>query len=140
MQKLVFVVDDLDTNLTQAETALEEHYTVLTMSSAEKMFKLLGKMTPQLILLDIEMPGLNGFDAMDRLQADSKFATIPVIFVTAKRDTEIEERCYDMGAADFVPKPFADVGLLNRVRTHINLRALLKDCPEYGKTIGAKAM
>ena len=128
MQKIIFAVDDSDTNLTHVEDVLEQHYCVLTMSSAEKMFELLGKMTPQLILLDIEMPGMSGLEAMDILQADRRHASIPVIFLTAKKCIDVEDKCFSMGAADFISKPFANRGLLSRVETHITVRSLLKEC------------
>lgn len=129
MKRIVFIVDDSDTNLTQAKEVLDNHYTVITMSSAQKMFTLLGKVTPQLILLDIEMPEMNGFEAMERLLADHK--SIPVIFLTAQRDAVIEAKCFEMGAVDFISKPFTPNGLLTRVRTQMNIHDLIKERNEY---------
>jgi putative two-component system response regulator len=68
--KSIFVVDDSDTNLSMAETVLEDKYNVMTMPSAAKMFTLLDKMTPDLILLDIEMPEMNGFTALQKLKSN----------------------------------------------------------------------
>ena len=131
MKKIVFIVDDSDTNLTQAKEVLDNHYTVITMSSAEKMFKLLSKVTPQLILLDIEMPEMNGFEAMERLRADREQSTIPVVFLTAQRDAAVEAKCFEMGAVDFISKPFTPNGLLTRVRTQMNIRDLIRERDEY---------
>ncbi|MCL2617221.1 MAG: response regulator [Defluviitaleaceae bacterium] len=125
MRKTIFIVDDSDTNLTQAEEVLEDHYTVITMSSAEKMFHLIDKKTPNLILLDIEMPEMDGLEAMERLQADNRLSAIPVIFLTGQREAATETRCFEMGAADFIGKPFTAPGLLRRVKTQLCLRELL---------------
>ena len=87
MQKTVFVVDDSITNLGVAEAALEKHYRVITMTSAAKMFELLEKVKPDLILLDVAMPEMNGFDAMKLLKAHESHAPIPVMFLTALQDS-----------------------------------------------------
>jgi putative two-component system response regulator len=81
MQKIVFVVDDYDANLIMAATILEGEYQVLTMPSAEKMFFLMDKKRPSLILLDIEMPEMDGYGAIRKLKADPRTADIPVIFL-----------------------------------------------------------
>jgi putative two-component system response regulator len=71
LMKTIFAVDDSDTNLATAKKALEGRYRVLTMPSAAKMFALLEKISPDLILLDIEMPEMDGFDALLRLKSDT---------------------------------------------------------------------
>jgi len=68
MQKTIFVVDDKDTNLSMAKEALKEQYRVMTLPSAAKMFALIEKITPDLILLDIEMPEMDGFEALHPLK------------------------------------------------------------------------
>ena len=114
--KTIFVVDDSDTNLLKAGEALEDQYRVLTMPSAAKMFTLLEKMTPDLILLDIEMPEMNGFEAIQRLKApDSPAKNIPVIFLTGHSDTAMQTQGRELGAVDIIAKPFAAPDLLERV-------------------------
>ena len=117
--KTIFVVDDSDTNLATAEEALEDHYRVMTLPSAEKMFALLEKMTPDLILLDIEMPVMNGFEAIEKLKANSLWSLIPVIFLTGTTNTTIEEKSLKLGAAGIITKPFSSSVLLDCIESHI---------------------
>ena len=113
--KTIFVVDDSDTNLAMAEEALEDHYNVMTVPSAAKMFALLEKITPDLILLDIEMPEMNGFDALKELKAGSS-PDIPVIFLTGTTSAEIEEQSSKLGAVGIVTKPFSADSLLDVIK------------------------
>jgi CheY-like chemotaxis protein len=116
--KTIFVVDDSDTNLAKAEEALEDHFNVMTVPSAAKMFALLEKMRPDLILLDIEMPEINGFEALERLKAGN-WADIPVIFLTGTIDASINERSSALGAAGVITKPFSSSILLEQINLHI---------------------
>jgi len=127
MSKTIFVVDDSDTNLSIAEEALEEHYRIITLPSAEKMFKLSEKITPDLILLDIEMPEMNGFQALQYLKSNDSLAHVPVIFLTSKADAETEVRGFELGVIDFITKPFSAPVLLNRIRTHLNIDDLIRE-------------
>jgi putative two-component system response regulator len=115
----IFIVDDSDTNLATAEEALEDHYNVMTVPSAMKMFTLLEKITPNLILLDIEMPGMNGFEAIQSLKANTSWANIPVIFLTGTVDAAIEEQGKKLGAVGIIAKPFSAPVLLERISAHI---------------------
>jgi putative two-component system response regulator len=115
----VFIVDDSDTNLATAEEALEDHYNVMTVPSAAKMFALLEKVRPNLILLDIEMPEMNGFEALERLKADKSMADIPVIFLTGTIDDSIKEKSAKLGAVDIISKPFSTPVLLESVKKHL---------------------
>jgi len=117
--KTIFIVDDNDTNLMSAKTALDGVYKTFALPSAEKMFKLLERITPDLILLDVAMPEMDGFQAMSVLKADEKLKVIPVIFLTAKNDAESEIRGFEMGALDFIDKPFSAPVLIKRIETHI---------------------
>jgi putative two-component system response regulator len=125
--KKIFVVDDSDTNLSMAETVLEDKYSVMTMPSAAKMFSFLEKMIPDLILLDIEMPEMNGFTALEKLKSESKWSEIPVIFLTGRDDTEVEARGLGMGAVDFITKPFSAPVLLNRIRIHLDINGIIRE-------------
>jgi len=117
--KTIFVVDDSDTNLAMAEDALEDHYNVMTVPSAEKMFSLLEKITPDLVLLDIEMPVMNGFEALKRLKASNLWANLPVIFLTGTTNASIEEQSSKLGAVGIVIKPFTADSLLDRIKPHV---------------------
>ena len=127
MRKTIFVVDDNDTNLSMAKEALKEQYKVLTLPSAEKMFALMDKVTPDLILLDIEMPDMDGFQALRQLKNTAGHADIPVIFLTGMTDAQIEVRGFQLGAIDFVTKPFSAPVLINRIRTHLDVDDLVRE-------------
>jgi putative two-component system response regulator len=125
--KTIFVVDDSDTNLSMVEDALENKYQVMTMPSAAKMFTLLEKITPDLILLDIEMPDMNGFEALLCLKSSHLYDNIPVIFLTGYTDNEIEAHGFEMGVVDFITKPFSTPVLLNRIKTHLDIDELIRE-------------
>ena len=116
--KTIFVVDDSDTNLAIAEEALEDRFNVMTVPSAAKMFSLLEKITPDLILLDVEMPEMNGFEALERLKAaGSSLANIPVIFLTGTINASIEQKCSKFGAVGVISKPFSQSVLIERINS-----------------------
>ena len=121
----IFIVDDAGSNLAMAKQALEGQYRVITMTSAAKMFNFLEKMMPDLILLDIEMQEMDGFAALEKLQQGERTAKIPVIFLTAQSDAVNEARGFEIGAVDFIRKPFSEPVLLNRVACHLHIADLI---------------
>jgi len=133
--KTIFIVDDNDTNLMAAKTALDTTYKTFALPSAAKMFKLLEKITPDLILLDVDMPEMDGFQAMSVLKSDEKLKTIPVIFLTAKNDAGSEIRGFEMGALDFINKPFSAPVLIKRIETHIETDRLIKESQQAVRDI-----
>ena len=133
--KTIFIVDDNDTNLMAAKTALDGAYKTYALPSAEKMFKLLEKITPDLILLDVDMPAIDGFQAMSVLKSDEKLKPIPVIFLTAKNDVEFEIHGFEMGALDFINKPFSAPVLIRRIKTHIDTDRLIKESQQAVRDI-----
>ncbi|MCL2826342.1 MAG: response regulator [Eggerthellaceae bacterium] len=124
---MIFVVDDNDTNLSMAKEALKGQYRVMTLPSAKKMFALLEKITPDLILLDIEMPEMDGFEALQGLKANIEYKDIPVIFLTSMTDAAIEARGFQLGVVDFIAKPFSAPVLLNRMKTHLDIDELIRE-------------
>ena len=142
MQKTIFVVDDNITNLALAKDALKDYYNVVTMPSAVKMFKMLEKRIPELILLDIEMPEMDGFEALVRLKAQENLASILVIFLTSMTDEAIEVRGFQLGAIDFITKPFSAHILQNRLKTHLDIDQLIRERTEqlHQKTIKLQAL
>jgi putative two-component system response regulator len=127
MRKTIFIVDDIDTNLIIAKEALKDQYRVMTLPSAAKMFLMLEKITPDLILLDIEMPEMNGFEALTLLKQSSLYAGIPVIFLTGMSDPELEVRGFQLGVIDFILKPFSEPVLRNRIKTHMGIDELIRE-------------
>jgi putative two-component system response regulator len=127
MLKTIFVVDDNDINLSIAREALKGQYRVMTLPSALKMFQLLEKITPDLILLDIEMPEINGFEALRLLKSNDSQADIPVVFLTSMTDVTIEASGFEMGVVDFITKPFSAPVLINRLKAHLNIDEIIRE-------------
>ena len=115
----IILVDDNMTNLTLGRNMLKTFYEVYPAPSARKLFEILENIIPDLILLDIEMPEMNGYEAIKKLKADSRFANIPVIFLTAKTDESSELEGFDLGAMDYIAKPFSGPLLLKRIANHL---------------------
>ncbi len=123
--KIIFVVDDSSVNLTRAKQVLEDSYRVLTLLSAARMFALLERVTPDIILLDIEMPEMDGFTALQKLKESEKTKHIPVIFLTGSGVESMETRGLELGAVDFVLKPFSDSALLKRISHHLHIKKFI---------------
>ena len=124
--KTIFVVDDNEVNRVSAKNALENNYATYSLPSAAKMFTLMKKIVPDLILLDIEMPEMDGFAVLKELKADSRYKAIPVIFLTAKIDPAVEIRGFELGVIDFIGKPFSPPVLIRRIETHLETDRLIK--------------
>lgn len=127
MKKTIFVVDDNATNLSVAEKTLESQYLVITFCSAAKMFEIFEKVKPDLILLDIEMPEMNGFETIKRLKADKESRDIPVIFLTVSTNSDDEAYGIQLGAVDFIVKPFSEPVLLQRIKNHLDIDELIHE-------------
>jgi putative two-component system response regulator len=119
MKKIIFIVDDNDANLVMASSALENEFKVLTMPSAQKMFSLLEKMKADLILLDIEMPGMTGIEAIIILKNKPEWKDIPVIFLTGRQDKEFISDIEEAKALDIVFKPVDAAVLMECIKKHI---------------------
>jgi len=127
----IILVDDNETNLTMGKNMLRTFYEVYPVNSGEKMFALLEKVTPNLIMLDIEMPDMDGYEAMRALKANKRFEGIPVIFVTARVDEGSELEGLSLGAIDYVYKPFSAPLLLKRIENHLLLAAQRNELASY---------
>jgi len=104
MDKLIFLVDDIESILITGASILENDYLILTMPSAEKMFSLLLKKKPDLIILDVEMPEMSGTDALAKLKENPDWANIPVLFLTGHIDDSIIDNFINIGACCVVSK------------------------------------
>lgn len=114
--KHILMVDDVSTNLKMAAEVLGEHYRLSMAKSGAQAMQLLEKARPDLILLDINMPDINGYEMLERLRASEETQDIPVIFVTADIERESEIRGLNMGAMDFMRKPLEPDVLLSRIQ------------------------
>ncbi len=121
MQKHVLIIDDNTTNLQIAEKTLKQHYKVTLLISGEQALKFLKKSKPDLILLDIRMPGMDGFETIKKIKNDLHISDIPVIFLTAQSESVSEVYGLQLGAADFIAKPFVPEVMLRRVSMQMEL-------------------
>ena len=128
--KTIFVVDDNNVNLLSADEALSKHYRVYTMPSAASMFELLEDVKPDLILLDILMPEMDGFEVLKLLRANAVYDDVPVIFLTSRTDAATESLGFELGAVDFISKPFSRPVLLNRIKSHLDIEDIIHDRTE----------
>jgi len=131
MPPTILIVDDTPENLSVLGELLQPSYRVRAANSGRRALQIAhGKPTPDLILLDVMMPEMDGYDVLAELRADPQTRHIPVIFVTAMDGTDDEERGLDRGAVDYITKPLRPAIVLARVRTHLELkhaRDFLKD-------------
>jgi putative two-component system response regulator len=118
-KKLVLLVDDNPANLKIGKNVLSEKYRVATAPSAEKMFGLLENNSPAIILLDIDMPEMNGYEVIKILKSKPETARIPVIFLTARTEAGDELEGLTLGAIDYITKPFQPPLLLKRIEVHL---------------------
>ncbi|WP_374437968.1 HD-GYP domain-containing protein [Inhella sp.] len=131
----VLVVDDTPQNLALMSELLRPHYRVSVANHGERALHLLQHgALPDLILLDIMMPGIDGYEVLRRLRADARTRHIPVIFLTAKAEVEDEAEGLALGAQDYITKPICAPIVLARVRTQLELKAaadFLRDQADY---------
>ena len=120
-RETIIMVDDDITNLSVAKSNLSDRYYFFTAPSGDTLFKILEKVKPSLILLDIEMPDMNGYEVIKLLKADEKTSGIPVIFLTARMDPVSEIDALKLGAVDYILKPFSKEMLIKRIDLHIAL-------------------
>ncbi|MDR0562142.1 MAG: response regulator [Spirochaetaceae bacterium] len=134
-RKKIMLVDDDITNLTVGKNALIEKYDVFTIPSGEKLFKMLDKVIPDMILLDVDMPGMNGYDVISALKKRENAANIPVIFLTAQNDDGSELRGLSLGAIDYITKPFSPLLLLKRIEVHLLVESQKRELTEYNTNL-----
>lgn len=127
----VLVVDDTVANLDVLDEILSSaQYRVSAVTSGKRALKQLQEQTPALILLDVQMPEMNGFETCRQIKANPDTANIPVVFITALSDVESIVKGFSLGAVDYITKPFRETELLARVRTQINLYLLTEKLEE----------
>lgn len=119
----ILIVDDERQNIKILTEFLRDDYKIMAAKDGETAIKALAKpVLPDLILLDIVLPGMSGYDVMKRLQSNDRTRNIPVIFITALDATDDESLGFEMGAVDYITKPFKPVIVKARVKTHMQLK------------------
>ncbi|MCP4108418.1 MAG: response regulator [Desulfobacteraceae bacterium] len=132
----ILVVDDNPINLNVLSDSLTEHgFTILLKKDGEKALSLVKRKKPDIILLDIVMPGIDGFETCKRLKDDEETKDIPVIFMTALSDTIDKLKGFKLGAVDYITKPFHQEEVLARVKTHLTIQKLKKDLQVKNKKL-----
>jgi putative two-component system response regulator len=115
----ILVVDDNLVNLQQIQIQLSDHYRVILAKSGKQALQICGRQIPDCILLDIDMPDMDGFETIARLKQNVTLSRIPVIFLTANHDVTTEIRALESGAMDFITKPFEKSILIHRIELHL---------------------
>lgn len=124
----VLIVDDIEENLkVLTETLTQEGFHPLQAKSGERAIQIAKKAKPNLILLDIKMPGMDGYETITHLKSDVETKDIPVIFISALNQIEDKVRGFQSGAVDYVSKPFQKEEVIARVSTHLKLREIQEE-------------
>jgi len=135
-QPTIMVVDVTPANLKVLGGALREKgYRVLSFPRGDLALKAAAKNPPDLILLDIMMPGMDGFEVCNHLKKDKKLKNIPVLFISALTETADKVRAFSTGGVDYVTKPFQFEEVYARVETHLKLRELQRDLEKYNRDL-----
>jgi DNA-binding response OmpR family regulator len=119
-RKKIIYVDDVNYSLITVKTRLSDRYEIYPAESVLKMYELLEKMKPDLILMDVNMPDIDGYEAIKSLKGDERYSEIPVIFLTGNSDRESVVKGLSLGAADYVIKPFSTSKLVESIEIHLN--------------------
>ena len=125
--KHILLVDDDQMNLVIAKHALDKDYRVTSVTSGMEALHKLEEDTPDLILMDIEMPEMDGMETTRRIKANTKWSKIPLIFLTADSDPITESECLKLGADDFIVKPFVPIVMTGRISRILELNELKTD-------------
>ncbi|MDF1589564.1 MAG: response regulator [Gammaproteobacteria bacterium] len=127
-QQTILVVDDTLANLDLLKAILTPFYVVKMATNGETALKIVEKQHPDLILLDVMMPGMDGHEVCRRLKSNPQYVDIPIIFVTAMAETENEQIGFDLGAVDYFVKPIKPALLKARIKTHLALADQRREC------------
>jgi two-component system, sensor histidine kinase and response regulator len=133
---LILIVDDIPKNLQVLSSILNlEGYQIAFAANGKESITVLETTTPDLILLDIMMPGMDGFEVCKFIKADIRLKNIPIIFITGKAEQEDIVKGLNLGAVDYITKPFNATELISRVKTHIELKKSRDKIIEYTREL-----
>lgn len=121
-KQLILIVDDLPQNISILKEALQDEYELAAALNGDKAMEWLKNNRPDLILLDIMMPDINGYDVCRMIKEIEKLKDIPVIFITALNEIENKTKGFESGAVDYISKPFESEEVKSRVRLHLELK------------------
>lgn len=132
----ILIVDDVPANLFVLRKILSKSsFTISEAPNGEIALNLVNKYKPDLILLDVMMPGMDGFEICERLKANIKTDNIPIIFITALTEMEHVVKGFKVGGVDYINKPFQPEEVLSRINTHLRIQSLLKEQQRLNKKL-----
>jgi len=134
-RETIMLVDDAHTNLIIGLNTLSDYYDVITMNSALKLLKMLERKLPDLVLLDVDMPQMNGYEALRQMKVHEASKDIPVIFLTTNSDNESELRGLQMGAVDYIIKPFTPALLRKRIEIHLLIQSQKSELMRFNENL-----
>ena len=117
---VILIVDDTPLNIEVLLGILKEKYRVKVATNGEKALKIVNTSPPDLVLLDVMMPGMDGYQVCQTMKNTPATASIPVIFVSAKVESYEKKKALDLGAVDYITKPVNPVEVLSKVQIHLN--------------------
>jgi putative two-component system response regulator len=132
---IIMLIDDDEMCLNMGMEILKNKYTVYPVPSGEQALQILKKVIPDLILLDIEMPVMNGYEVIKKLKRGDETKDIPVIFLTSHTDPGNELDGLSMGAIDYITKPFSPLLLVQRIENHLSITSQKKELIQYNKAL-----
>jgi putative two-component system response regulator len=132
---IIMLIDDDEMCLDMGMEILKNKYTVYPIPSGEQALKKKKKVIRDLILLDIEMPVMDGYDVIKKLKREEETRDIPVIFLTSHTDPGNELDGLSMGAIDYITKPFSPLLLVQRIENHLSINSQKKELLQYNKTL-----
>jgi putative two-component system response regulator len=135
---IIMLIDDDEMCLDMGMEILKNKYTVYPIPSGEQALQILKKVLPDLILLDIEMPVMDGYEVIKELKQEDGTKDIPVIFLTSHTDPGNELDALSMGAIDYVTKPFSPLLLVQRIENHLLISSQKKELIQYNKDLQGK--
>lgn len=130
---MILVVDDSGMNLRMAKEILEDQFEVVCVNSGALALEFLKEKIPDLILMDLHMPHMNGFEVIEAIQKEEKYKDIPIIMLTADNDQDTELRGFQIGVMDFIKKPFVNEIMRKRIERILELSRLQKNLKEEVK-------
>ena len=119
--KTILIVDDVETNINTLMDLLDDRYDLLASIDGDSALEIINEEKVDLVLLDIMMPGIDGFEVCKKLKANDKTKDIPIIFITAKTDDSSIEKAYEVGGVDYITKPFRAREVISRIANHLTL-------------------
>ena len=132
-RKQLLIIDDMPTILEHGKQLLKQEYKVIPTTSGEQALEILDKVTPDLILLDMNMPDMDGIETARRIREREELDLVPIIMITTDFPIEVENLGFTMGINDFIRKPFTNPSLSHRIKDQLELSEYRKLLREKGE-------